>query len=73
MYLTHHTGDQWNETTRVSSSEARAGDLVFFYSDLHHVGLYLGNGLIVHASRAGQPVKVSEVRYMPLAGYRRVT
>jgi peptidoglycan DL-endopeptidase CwlO len=72
VYLTHHTGDQWNETTRVSSSEARAGDLVFFYSDLHHVGLYLGNGLIVHASRAGQPVKVSEVSYMPLAGYRRV-
>ncbi|HEX2773419.1 MAG TPA: NlpC/P60 family protein [Micromonosporaceae bacterium] len=70
--LTHHTGDQWNETTHVSSSEARAGDLVFFYSDLHHVGLYLGNGMIVHASRAGKPVQVASVSYMPVAGYRRV-
>lgn len=71
VYLTHHTADQWNETTRVSSSEARAGDLVFFYSDLHHVGLYLGNGLMVHAPREGKPVQVSQVSYMPVAGYRR--
>jgi peptidoglycan DL-endopeptidase CwlO len=70
--LTHHTGDQWDETTHVSSSEARAGDLVFFYSDLHHVGLYLGNGLMVHAPRAGKPVQVSSVSYQPVAGYRRV-
>jgi peptidoglycan DL-endopeptidase CwlO len=70
--LTHHTADQWEETSHVSSSEARAGDLVFFYSDLHHVGLYLGNGLLVHAPRAGKPVQVTKVSYMPLAGYRRV-
>jgi peptidoglycan DL-endopeptidase CwlO len=72
--LTHHTADQWDETRYVSSSEARAGDLVFFYSDLHHVGLYLGNGRMVHAPRAGKPVQVSEVNgsYMPVAGYRRV-
>jgi cell wall-associated NlpC family hydrolase len=72
VYLTHHAADQWNETTRVSSSEARAGDLVFFYSDLHHVGLYLGNGLMVHAPREGKPVQVSDMSYMPLAGYGRV-
>jgi cell wall-associated NlpC family hydrolase len=72
--LTHHTADQWEETSHVSSSEARAGDLVFFYSDLHHVGLYLGKGLMVHAPRAGKPVQVSGVNssYMPVAGYRRV-
>jgi cell wall-associated NlpC family hydrolase len=70
--LTHHTGDQWDETSSVSSSNARAGDLVFFYSDLHHVGLYLGNGLMVHAPRAGKPVQVSKVSYQPVAGYRRV-
>jgi peptidoglycan DL-endopeptidase CwlO len=72
--LTHHTADQWDETRYVSSSEARAGDLVFFYSDLHHVGLYLGNGKMVHAPRAGKPVQVTSVgsSYMPVAGYRRV-
>ncbi|WP_412102881.1 NlpC/P60 family protein [Plantactinospora sp. KLBMP9567] len=72
IHLTHFTGDQWKETRSVSRAEARAGDLVFFFEDLHHVGIYLGNGKLVHASRAGQPVKVASIEYMPLAGFRRV-
>ena len=68
--LTHHTGNQWDETYSVSNP--RAGDLVFFYSDLHHVGLYIGNGQMVHAPRAGKPVQVSSVSNMPVAGYRSV-
>ncbi|MFR9778547.1 NlpC/P60 family protein [Micromonospora sp. MS34] len=72
IYLTHFTGAQWSETKAVSKSDARPGDLVFFYSDLHHVGLYLGNGLMVHAPRTGKPVQVAKVAYMPVAGYRRV-
>jgi cell wall-associated NlpC family hydrolase len=68
--LTHHTGNQWNEGRGVSSP--RAGDLVFFYSDLHHVGLYIGGGMMVHAPRAGKPVQVSSTGTMPIAGYRRV-
>jgi peptidoglycan DL-endopeptidase CwlO len=68
--LTHHTGDQWGEGRAVSSP--RAGDLVFFYSDVHHVGLYIGNGQMVHAPRAGKPVQVSSTSTMPIAGYRRV-
>ncbi|MEU5939029.1 NlpC/P60 family protein [Micromonospora sp. NPDC047548] len=71
IYLTHHTGAQWNEGRSIPRSEARPGDLVFFYSDLHHVGLYLGNGLMVHAPRTGKPVQVSSIDYMPVAGFRR--
>lgn len=70
--LTHYTGAQWNEGRRISASERRPGDSVFFYSDLHHVGMYLGNGLMVHAPRAGKPVQVTKVSYMPVAGYVRV-
>ncbi|NES15890.1 peptidoglycan endopeptidase [Micromonospora sp. PPF5-17] len=70
--LTHFTGAQWNEGRPVSRDEARPGDLVFFYSDLHHVGLYLGNGLMVHAPRTGKPVQVSKIAYQPVAGFRRV-
>jgi len=73
IYLTHFTGAQWNEGRAVSRSDARPGDLVFFYSDLHHVGLYLGNGLMVHAPRTGKPVQVTKISYMPVAGFRRVT
>ncbi|MET7831905.1 NlpC/P60 family protein [Micromonospora sediminicola] len=69
--LTHFTGAQWNEGRKISASEARPGDLVFFFSDLHHVGIYLGNGLMVHAPRTGKPVQVGKLQYMPVAGYRR--
>lgn len=72
VHLTHYTGAQWNEGRRISASERRPGDSVFFYSDLHHVGMYLGNGLMVHAPRAGKPVQVSSVSTMPVAGYVRV-
>ncbi|MEV0809284.1 NlpC/P60 family protein [Micromonospora sp. NPDC050200] len=71
IYLTHHTGAQWNEGKSIPRSEARPGDLVFFFSDLHHVGLYLGNGLMVHAPRTGKPVQVASIDYMPVAGFRR--
>ncbi|MEV0424968.1 NlpC/P60 family protein [Micromonospora sp. NPDC050495] len=70
--LTHFTGAQWNEGRHVSRSDARPGDLVFFGSDLHHVGLYLGNGVMVHAPRTGKPVQVSSISTMPIAGFVRV-
>ncbi|MFJ8578877.1 NlpC/P60 family protein [Micromonospora sp. NPDC093277] len=69
--LTHFTGAQWKEGKAVSRADARPGDLVFFYSDLHHVGLYLGDGLMVHAPRTGKPVQVSQISYQPVAGFRR--
>lgn len=71
IQLTHFTGAQWRETKPISRSDARPGDLVFFFSDLHHVGLYLGNNIMVHASRAGKPVSVASINYMPVAGFRR--
>ena len=40
----------------VKESDLRPGDLVFYYGDIHHVGMYVGNGWLVHASRAGVPV-----------------
>lgn len=70
--LTHYTGAQWNEGAVVSRSNLRPGDLVFFYSDHHHVGIYVGNNLMVHASRSGVPVKMAKIDSSgPIAGYRR--
>jgi peptidoglycan DL-endopeptidase CwlO len=69
--LTHYTGAQWEEGTPVARADLRTGDLVFFYSDVHHVGMYVGNGLIVHASRAGVPVKMAELASMSYTGARR--
>jgi cell wall-associated NlpC family hydrolase len=69
--LTHYTGAQWNEGQVVSQANAIPGDLVFFYNDLSHVGLYIGNGLMVDAPQPGEIVDVRGMEYMPIAGIRR--
>ncbi|TCB93530.1 peptidoglycan endopeptidase [Micromonospora zingiberis] len=71
IYLTHFTGAQWNEGKAIARADARPGDLVFFRSDLSHVGIYLGNNKMVHSARAGVPVNVSPITTMPIAGFRR--
>jgi peptidoglycan DL-endopeptidase CwlO len=52
-------------------SDLQLGDLVFFYSDIHHVGLYAGNGQVIHAPRPGSSVEYIKMSYMPYAGARR--
>ena len=52
--------------TAVSRADLQPGDLVFFYSPVSHVGMYIGNGQMVHAPTAGSPVLVTSV---DMAGY----
>jgi cell wall-associated NlpC family hydrolase len=70
--LPHYTGSQFNSGTRVSRDQLRPGDLVFFYSDLHHMGMYIGNGKMVHAPQTGDVVKVSTMSGRPWAGGVRI-
>ncbi|MEV7008337.1 NlpC/P60 family protein [Streptosporangium sp. NPDC051022] len=70
--LPHYTGDQWTAGTHVSRNELRPGDLVFFYSDLHHVGIYIGAGLMVHAPQTGDVVHVTTIDNRPFAGGVRI-
>ncbi|MFF8956983.1 NlpC/P60 family protein [Streptomyces sp. NPDC014894] len=48
-----------------SQSDLQVGDLVFFYSDLHHVGFYAGNGQVLHAPRTGTVVRYESIDNMP--------
>lgn len=65
--------DQANVGTRISSASAlQPGDLVFFYSDLHHVGIYAGNGQIIHAPKPGAVVRYEAVGNMPFMWGARV-
>jgi cell wall-associated NlpC family hydrolase len=57
---------------RVSLSEARPGDLVIFFKDMHHVGMYAGGGVVVHAPHPGAPVRFESVSAMPVSGVVRV-
>ncbi|MBB2912547.1 cell wall-associated NlpC family hydrolase [Streptosporangium becharense] len=70
--LPHYTGDQWAAGTHISKDQLRPGDLVFFYSDLHHVGIYLGGGLMVHAPRTGDVIHIASIENRPFAGGVRI-
>ncbi|HEU5157504.1 MAG TPA: NlpC/P60 family protein [Streptosporangiaceae bacterium] len=71
--LPHFTGAQWNAGRHVSRSALRPGDLVFFYSDLHHMGMYVGAGKMIHAPRTGDVVRIATLDGRPYAGAVRVT
>jgi cell wall-associated NlpC family hydrolase len=59
--------------TPVSKANLKPGDLVFFYSPVSHVAMYIGNGQIVHALNSSKPVQVMKLDSMPsYAGARRV-
>jgi cell wall-associated NlpC family hydrolase len=73
--LTHQSVAQLKQTTRIGKSELQPGDLIFFYSTTNpsHVGLYIGDGWMVHASRAGIPVRMKDVsKDGSITGYGRV-
>ncbi|WP_406332377.1 NlpC/P60 family protein [Streptomyces sp. NBC_00203] len=57
------TTDQVNAGTTVSLSDAQPGDLVFFYDDVSHVGLYIGNGMMIHAPKPGAYVREESIYY----------
>ncbi|MCF2532019.1 C40 family peptidase [Yinghuangia soli] len=66
------TTDQINAGTRVSTSSLKPGDLVFYYSGISHVGMYIGDGKIIHAPNSRSVVKIVAVDSMPIAGAVRV-
>jgi cell wall-associated NlpC family hydrolase len=72
--LPRTSGDQWRGLNRISKDQLQAGDLIFFYSSSNpsHVGIYIGDGIMVHASRAGVPVKTKNVSNdSSIVGYAR--
>jgi cell wall-associated NlpC family hydrolase len=57
---------QANAGTRIySQSQLKVGDLVIFYGDFHHVGLYAGNGQVLHAPHTGASVRYESIGNMP--------
>ncbi|MGY1652746.1 C40 family peptidase [Geodermatophilus sp. SYSU D01119] len=62
--LPHSSRMQSQMGTAVSRSQLQPGDLIFYYSPVSHVSMYIGNGQMVHASTSGVPVKVVPVDSM---------
>lgn len=70
--LTHYTGWQWDQTSRVPLDKLQPGDLVFYGKDvpsIHHVGLYVGNGTMIEAPHTGAFVRYSTIYRSDLMPY----
>ena len=70
--LPHYTGDLWNSGVHVARADLELGDLVFFFPDISHVGIYVGNGLMVDAPDFGAVVRVEPVFWSDYVGAVRI-
>jgi cell wall-associated NlpC family hydrolase len=66
--LPHSSSGQMGSGPSVSSDALAPGDLVFYYSPVSHVGIYIGNGQIVHAANPSTGVEIAGVFSMPFSG-----
>lgn len=70
--LPHYTGSLWNSGVHVPRSALEPGDLVFFFADISHVGIYVGDGLMIDAPDFGVPVHVEPVYWSAFVGAVRI-
>ena len=70
--LPHFTGDLWNSGVHIPRSDLEPGDLVFFYPDISHVGIYIGDGLMIDAPDFGLTVRVEPVFWTFFVGAVRI-
>ncbi len=66
--LPHSSSAQYASGQQISESELQPGDLVFYYSPISHVGMYIGDGQIVNALNPGSGVQISGLHDMPYSG-----
>jgi cell wall-associated NlpC family hydrolase len=71
VYLPHQSAQQYASLPHVSASQLQPGDLVFFYSPISHVGMYLGGGQMIHAPNSGSTVNITSVNFSNAVGFAR--
>ena len=71
VVMAHSAADQYASFKHVSVDQLQPGDLVFFGHPIHHVGMYVGGGMMVHAPETGELVQVSPMSRGDLAGAAR--
>ncbi|MET8023591.1 C40 family peptidase [Streptomyces avermitilis] len=63
--------EQWKQLRHIDVKDMRPGDLVIYFDDASHVGMYVGDGAIVHAPRPGRTVTITGAGSMPILGVVR--
>jgi cell wall-associated NlpC family hydrolase len=68
--MPHSASKQYRAFPKVPRSQLQPGDIVLFYHDYHHNGIYIGNGKMIHAPTTGEVVSIASISssYMPYMG-----
>jgi len=69
--MPHQSGAQFGSFPHVSQDEAQPGDLIFYYSPIGHVGIYIGGGQMIHAPNTGTTVAIATVHWNKVVGVAR--
>ncbi|OLB74934.1 MAG: hypothetical protein AUI14_22360 [Actinobacteria bacterium 13_2_20CM_2_71_6] len=69
--LPHSAALQWATVAHVSRDQLEPGDLVFYYGNIHHVAIYIGDGKVIHAPTYGEDVVIAAVDHQPVHGFGR--
>jgi cell wall-associated NlpC family hydrolase len=70
--LPHNAAQQHKTVHPITRAELRPGDLVFYFQDIHHVALYVGNGQVIEAPTEGERISMRAMDFAPISGYGRV-
>lgn len=71
VYLPHSSAAQYASLPHVAQSDLQPGDLVFFYSPISHVGMYVGGGSMIHSPTTGSVVSVVPIYWSSFVGAAR--
>ena len=71
--LPHNSARQFDVARKIKRDQLSPGDLIFYYRDLHHVGIYVGGGRMIHAPTPGEQVRIDLIDALPIRGFGRVT
>lgn len=69
--LPHQSGGQYGSVPHVSRDQVQPGDLIFYYSPIGHVGIYVGGGMMIHAQNTGTTVTLATVHWNKVVGVGR--
>jgi cell wall-associated NlpC family hydrolase len=69
--LPHQSRAQYGSVSHIPTGDAQPGDLIFYYSPISHVAIYLGNGMMVHSPNSGDVVKEAPVNWNNVVGVGR--
>jgi cell wall-associated NlpC family hydrolase len=70
--LPHYTGSLWQSGVHISRSDLEPGDLVFFFPDITHAGIFVGNGYMINTPGYGMPVQIDPIDWPDYVGAVRI-